>query len=65
MALASVAAGADGIIVEVHPNPDKAVSDGAQTLFPERFAKLVEEMRLVANAVGRTISSNAPVAAAR
>ena len=38
MARASVAAGADGIIVEVHPNPDKAVSDGAQTLFPETFA---------------------------
>jgi 3-deoxy-7-phosphoheptulonate synthase len=56
MALAAVAAGADGIIVEVHPNPDKAMSDGAQTLFPERFAKLVSEMRLVATAIGRTIA---------
>ena len=62
MAKAAVAAGADGIIVEVHPNPDKAASDGAQTLFPERFAKLVEEMRLIATAVGRSIGS--PVAAA-
>jgi 3-deoxy-7-phosphoheptulonate synthase len=56
MAKASVAAGADGIIVEVHPNPDKAVSDGAQTLFPEVFAKLVGDLRLIATAVGRTLS---------
>jgi 3-deoxy-7-phosphoheptulonate synthase len=55
MARASVAAGADGIIVEVHPNPDKAVSDAAQTLFPEEFAKLVNELRVIAPAVGRTI----------
>jgi len=55
MARASVAAGADGIIVEVHPNPDKAVSDAAQTLFPDQFAKLVNELRMIAPAVGRTI----------
>ena len=63
MALASVAAGADGIIVEVHPNPDKALSDGAQTLFPDRFAKLVGEMSLVAQAIGRSIHVNATATA--
>ena len=56
MARAAVAAGADGIIVEVHPNPDKALSDGAQTLFPDAFTKLVGELRLIATAVGRTIA---------
>ncbi len=55
MARASVAAGADGIIVEVHPNPDKAVSDAAQTLFPDQFAQLVNELRVIAPAVGRTL----------
>ncbi|WP_263356372.1 3-deoxy-7-phosphoheptulonate synthase [Acidicapsa ligni] len=55
MAKASVAAGADGIIVEVHPNPDKAVSDGAQTLFPDVFAKLVGDLKLIATAVGRSV----------
>ena len=55
MARASVAAGADGIIVEVHPNPDKAVSDGAQTLFPDAFAELVGQLRLIASAVGRSL----------
>ncbi len=55
MARASVAAGADGIIVEVHPNPEKAVSDGAQTLFPETFTELVGQLRLIAAAVGRTL----------
>ena len=56
MARAAVAAGADGILVEVHPNPDKAVSDGAQTLFPDAFKKLVGELKLIATAVGRTLS---------
>lgn len=63
LARASVAAGADGIIVEVHPNPDKAVSDGAQTLFPEQFAQLVKELGLIAQAVGRSIA-HAPAATA-
>ncbi|GGH00018.1 3-deoxy-7-phosphoheptulonate synthase [Silvibacterium dinghuense] len=62
MARASVAAGADGLIIEVHPNPDKAVSDGAQTLFPEQFAKLMDELRIIAPAVGRTVTA-APVVA--
>jgi 3-deoxy-7-phosphoheptulonate synthase len=55
MARASVAAGCDGLIIEVHPNPDKALSDGAQSLFPDQFAKLIEELRIIAPAVGRTI----------
>jgi 3-deoxy-7-phosphoheptulonate synthase len=55
MARASVAAGADGVIVEVHPNPEKAVSDGAQTLYPEQFEKLVAELRLIAPALGRRL----------
>jgi 3-deoxy-7-phosphoheptulonate synthase len=56
-AKAAVAAGADGIIIEVHPRPEEAMSDGGQSLKPEKFAKLVEEMKLIAEAVGRTILS--------
>ncbi|MEA3336549.1 MAG: 3-deoxy-7-phosphoheptulonate synthase [Chloroflexota bacterium] len=55
MAKAAVACGADGIIVEVHPNPDQAVSDGPQSLKPARFARMMEELRLVAESVGRTL----------
>ncbi len=55
-AKASVAAGADGIIVEVHPRPDEAMSDGAQSLKPEKFAKLVREMKAIAQAVGRDVN---------
>jgi 3-deoxy-7-phosphoheptulonate synthase len=54
-ARASVAAGADGLIIEVHHNPAEAKSDGIQSLKPERFAQLVREMRAVAQAVGRDI----------
>lgn len=53
MARASVAAGADGLLVEVHPDPDRAVSDGAQTLRPEQFRRMVEEVRAIASVVGR------------
>jgi 3-deoxy-7-phosphoheptulonate synthase len=52
---AAVAAGADGVILEVHPQPDMAWSDGRQSLKPERFAKLVKDMRTIAGAVGRNI----------
>ncbi|MCG3210809.1 MAG: Phospho-2-dehydro-3-deoxyheptonate aldolase [Anaerolineae bacterium] len=52
---AAVAAGADGLIIEVHPNPAEAVSDGEQSLKPHRFAELMTEVRAVAQAVGRTI----------
>ncbi len=56
MARASVAAGCDGLLMEVHPNPDKAVSDGAQSLFPDQFEKLMGELRIIATAVGRNIA---------
>ncbi len=56
LARASVAAGCDGLLMEVHPNPDKAVSDGAQSLFPQQFEKLMGELRLIATAVGRSIA---------
>lgn len=62
MARAAVAAGADGIMVEVHPNPDKALSDGAQSLFPEQFAQLMREVRVIAEVIGRRIAEPAPVA---
>jgi 3-deoxy-7-phosphoheptulonate synthase len=52
---AAVAAGADGLIVEVHPHPSRAMSDGAQSLKPEAFARLVNELREVAHAVGREL----------
>ncbi len=55
MARAAVAAGADGVLVEVHPEPDRALSDGAQSLYPEQFAQLVGELRLVAAAIGRRV----------
>src|ERR1700735_3445927 len=56
MALASVAAGADGLLMEMHPNPDKAMSDGAQSLYPEQLEKLMARLRLLAPVVGRTIA---------
>jgi 3-deoxy-7-phosphoheptulonate synthase len=62
MARATVAAGGDGLLIEVHPNPDKAVSDGAQSLFPEQFAKLMDELRIIAPAVGRSIAQPVGVA---
>jgi len=56
MALASVAAGADGLLMEMHPNPDKAMSDGAQSLFPDQLEKLVAQLRALAPVVGRTVA---------
>ncbi|HEX4605018.1 MAG TPA: 3-deoxy-7-phosphoheptulonate synthase [Candidatus Angelobacter sp.] len=55
MGRAAVAAGADGLLIEVHNDPDKALSDGAQSLYPEQFAKLVAELRVIAPAVGRRL----------
>jgi 3-deoxy-7-phosphoheptulonate synthase len=55
MARAAVAAGADGLLVEVHHEPEKALSDGAQALYPDQFAQLMKELRMIAPAVGRTI----------
>src|SRR5256886_1959026 len=57
MARAAVAAGADGIIVEVHPRPETALSDGAQSLYPEQFTSLVAELRAIAQAIGRRIAT--------
>lgn len=56
MARAAVAAGADGILVEVHPTPDRALSDGAQSLYPEQFDRMMREIRLIADAIGRRIA---------
>jgi 3-deoxy-7-phosphoheptulonate synthase len=56
MALASVAAGADGLLMEMHPNPDKAMSDGAQSLYPEQLQKLMAQLRLLAPVVGRLVT---------
>jgi 3-deoxy-7-phosphoheptulonate synthase len=56
MARASLAAGADALLIEVHHDPDKAFSDGAQSLFPEQFAKLMDELRMIAPAVGRKVA---------
>jgi 3-deoxy-7-phosphoheptulonate synthase len=55
MARATVAAGGDGLLIEVHPNPDRALSDGAQSLFPEQFVTLMDTLRIIAPAVERTI----------
>ena len=55
MARAAVAAGADGLLIEVHTDPDKAWSDGAQTLRPDQFRELMAQLRMIAPAVGRTL----------
>ena len=56
MARAAVAAGADGLLVEVHPSPDRALSDGAQSLYPEQFERMMKETRLIAEAIGRRVA---------
>ena len=56
MARAAVAAGADGILVEVHPTPEHAMSDGAQSLTPEQFTRLMVELRTIAEAIGRRVA---------
>ncbi len=56
MARAAVAAGADGILVEMHPTPDRALSDGAQSLYPEQLTRLVEELRAIAAVIGRQVA---------
>jgi 3-deoxy-7-phosphoheptulonate synthase len=55
MARAAIAAGADGLLIEVHNNPDKALSDGAQSLYPEQFETLMGELRIIAPVIGRTV----------
>jgi 3-deoxy-7-phosphoheptulonate synthase len=56
MARAAVAAGADGVLIEVHPQPEKAMSDGAQSQTPEQFAETMQQLRAIAAAIGRTIA---------
>jgi 3-deoxy-7-phosphoheptulonate synthase len=55
MARAAVAAGADGLLIEVHPEPDRALSDGPQSLYPEQFAELMGQLRIIAPAIGRLV----------
>jgi 3-deoxy-7-phosphoheptulonate synthase len=57
MARAAVAAGADGLLIEVHQDPERALSDGAQSIFPDQFAQLMDEVRVIAPAVGRRIAA--------
>jgi 3-deoxy-7-phosphoheptulonate synthase len=56
VARAAIAAGADGLIIEVHPNPGEALSDGGQSLKPERFVDLINQIKLIGQVVGRTIT---------
>jgi 3-deoxy-7-phosphoheptulonate synthase len=60
MARAAIAAGADGLLIEVHCDPDHALSDGAQSLFPGQFDRLMAELRIIAPAIGRTICVEQP-----
>jgi 3-deoxy-7-phosphoheptulonate synthase len=66
MARAAVAAGADGLMIEVHPDPDRALSDGAQSLYPDQFAVLMDQIRVIAQALDRefvpALPEPAPVA---
>jgi 3-deoxy-7-phosphoheptulonate synthase len=57
MARAAVAAGADGLLIEVHNDPDHALSDGAQSLDPAQFDQLMRELRIIAPAIGRTMAA--------
>jgi 3-deoxy-7-phosphoheptulonate synthase len=63
MARAAVAAGADGLLVEVHPTPDRALSDGGQSLYPDQFARLVTELRAISSAIGRSVAPTPGTAA--
>lgn len=57
MARAAVAAGADGLMIEVHPDPDHALSDGAQSLYPAQFVELMDQVRMIAVAIGRSVTA--------
>jgi 3-deoxy-7-phosphoheptulonate synthase len=61
MARAAVAAGADGLLLEVHPEPDRALSDGAQSLYPAQLEQLMRETRLIAAAIGRPVAEPSPL----
>jgi len=60
LARAAVAVGADGLIIEVHPNPERALSDGYQSLFPEQFEELMEQVTSIAEVIGRRTARSAP-----
>ena len=64
LAGAAIAVGADGLIVEVHHDPDRALSDGPQSIYPEQFEELIAEMRQIAPIVKRTVPQPLAVAAA-
>jgi 3-deoxy-7-phosphoheptulonate synthase len=64
MARAAVAAGADGLMVEVHQDPQRALSDGAQSLYPAQFAELMDQIRIIAHAIGRDVPAALPAPAA-
>jgi 3-deoxy-7-phosphoheptulonate synthase len=53
MSMAAIASGCDSLMIEVHPNPPKALSDGPQSLTPERFDRLMQELAVIGKAVGR------------
>jgi 3-deoxy-7-phosphoheptulonate synthase len=57
MARAAIAAGADGLLIEVHPDPERALSDGVQSLYPDQFAQLMSEVNVIAQAVGRRMEA--------
>jgi 3-deoxy-7-phosphoheptulonate synthase len=60
MSKAAIACGADGLLIEVHPYPEEALKDGAQSLTTEEFDSLVPSLRIVADAVGRTVAAGVP-----
>ena len=62
LAAAATAAGTDGLLIEVHPNPDKALSDGPQSLTPESFSDLMRRIRAIAEAMGRQITPQSAAA---
>jgi 3-deoxy-7-phosphoheptulonate synthase len=62
MARAAIAAGADGLLVEVHPNPERALSDGGQSLFPEQFDRMMREVTAIAEVIGRGVTAPAVAA---
>jgi 3-deoxy-7-phosphoheptulonate synthase len=64
MGRAAIAAGADGLLVEMHPNPDQAMSDGGQSLYPDQLARLVREARTIAEAIGRSLPTSSGTASA-
>ena len=65
MARAAVAAGADGLMIEVHPDPPRAMSDGAQSLFPQQFSQLMDQIKVIARSLGRDLTPALQGAAAR